>query len=433
MSDPLSPPLARQTLGPAGRLLYDTKARTVWDRDTATLPWSLRRKRRAYRAFAYEQLAPLALRGDSDPASVDVRALFVAAARHGFQTEMLPPPLGDMPLAALTHSILLGSTLKAEEFCAACSGLGLALLAHDLGLSPLLLSGDRRAIFKWMRQIYKEIKAGQPAFCAFAITEPDAGSDVEDTEGGRSARLSCRAQRVAGGWQISGRKQFITGGAVAKWISLFAAQQDQRLESWTCFLLDRDMPGLTVGRKERKMGQRAADASELILEQVFVPADRLLGQVGGGWALNRNVLNYSRPGVAAIALGIARGAFESAAEFCSAARLAGRPLSAYQDVQLKLADMFIKISAMRATVWRAARYRVPFQAASSAAKVFCSDTAWEVCNQALELLGNHGCLQSNRVEKALRDVRLTQIYEGTNQINRLAVFESQLGAEFAPV
>ena len=178
------------------------------------------------------------------------------------------------------------------------------------------------------------------------------------------------------------------------------------------------------------MGQRAADASELILEDVFVPAERIIGPVGGGWAINRNVLNFSRPVVGAMALGMARGAFEHALSFCREARLGNRRLVDYQDVQLALADMMIKISAMRATVWQAVRYRFPFQAAGSIAKVFCSDTAWEVCNKAMELLGDHGYLHARRVEKAARDARLTQIYEGTNQINRLAVFEGQYGAEF---
>jgi len=190
------------------------------------------------------------------------------------------------------------------------------------------------------------------------------------------------------------------------------------------------MQGFSVGRSERKMGQRASDASELILEDVFVPEDRVIGSVGAGWAINRNVLNFSRPVVGAMALGMARGAFEHAVRFCNTTRLGNRPLIQYQDVQLALADMMIRLSAARATVWQAVRHRFPFQAAGSIAKVFCSDTAWSVCNSAMELLGDHGYLHFQGIEKAARDARLTQIYEGTNQINRLAVFESQYGAEF---
>jgi len=413
-----------------GRLLYDTRARSIWQRDTATLPRVFRKLRQRYREFAESHIAPHALTADLDPKSVDVKALFVESARRGFQTELLPWPLGTMKYRALARSFLLGQALKSEEFCAACGGLGNALLSHELGLAPMFVCGDLGAVLGPMRRIYREIRRGEPAIAAFAITEPEAGSDVQDTEGAASARVGCRATRVDGGWRISGRKVFISDGAVARWVTLFAAEQGRGMESWSCYLLDKSMEGFSVGRSEKKMGQRAADASELILEDVFVPDNRVIGAVGAGWAINRNVLNYSRLVVGAIALGIARGAFERALDSCHAVRLGDRPLISYQEVQLALADMLMKLSAMRATVWQAAHYRVPFQAAGSIAKVFCTDTAWEVCNQAMELLGDHGYLHRHGVEKAARDARLTQIYEGTNQINRLAIFESQQGAEF---
>ena len=430
MTSPLSPTKARQTLSPIGKLLFDADAKAIWERDTRTLPLVLARARRRYRDFARAELAPRALEADLDPSAVDVPTLFLRAARKGFQTEFMPRPWGRMSLLSMLHSMLLQPALKAEELCTACGGLGLALLAHDLGIAPLFVGGDLAAYLKWLGTIYREIDAGVPAIAAFAITEPGAGSDVEDTAGAERAKLSCRYRRVVGGYRLSGRKCFISDGAVARWVTLFAAETGKGVESWTCFLLDKGMGGLQVGRHERKMGQRAADASELILDDVFVPDDRVIGAPSAGWAICRNVLNFSRPVVGAIALGIARGAFEHAAAFCADARLDNRPLIAYQEVQLSLADMLIKLSAMRATVWQATRYRLPFQAAGSIAKVFCSDTAWEVCTQAMTLLGDHGYVHGHRVEKAARDARLTQIYEGTNQINRLAVFESQLGAEF---
>ena len=426
----LDPVRARASLGLLGRFLYDAKPRTIWERDTATLPRVFRAKRRAYRAFAEREIAPRALAADLDPAAADAKGLFLRAAGLGFQTELLPWPLGTANLRGMARSILLGPAIKAEEFCAACGGLGLAVLAHELGMAPLFVSGDARATLVWMRRIYAEIKSGEPSIAAFAITEPGAGSDVEDTEGAPRARLTCRAKRVEGGWRVSGRKVFISDGAVAKWVTLFAAREGGGVESWTCFLLDKSMPGFSVGRHERKMGQRASDASELVLEDVFVPDGRVIGKPGAGWAINRNVLNFSRPVVGAIALGIARGAFERAARFCAETELGGKPLTGYQDVQLSLADMLMKVSAMRATVWQAARYFLPFQAAGAIAKAFCGDTAWEVCNAAMDLLGNHGFLHGHGIEKAARDARLTQIYEGTNQINRLAIFESQTGAEF---
>jgi alkylation response protein AidB-like acyl-CoA dehydrogenase len=431
MTGELTPVEAQKNLGAIGRLMYDARARTIWQRDTATLPRVFRRLRLRYRDFAEAHIAPHTLAADLDQTSVDVRKLFVKSARRGFQTELLPWPLGTMKYRALARSFLLGQALKAEEFCTACGGLGNALLAHELGMAPMFVCGDLGAVLGWMRKIYREVRRGEPAIGAFAITEPEAGSDVEETGGAATARIGCRATMEDGGWRISGRKVFISNGAVARWVTLFAAEEGRGVESWSCFLLDKSMEGFSVGRSEKKMGQRAADASELILDGVFVPDNRVIGPVGAGWAINRNVLNYSRPVVGAIALGIARGAFERALDFSHHSRLGGRPLVGYQEVQLELADMLVKLSAMRATVWQAVRYRVPFQAAGSIAKVFCTDTAWEVCNQAMELLGDHGYLHGHGVEKAARDARLTQIYEGTNQINRLAIFEGQLGAEFS--
>jgi alkylation response protein AidB-like acyl-CoA dehydrogenase len=425
----LSPEGARARLPALGRLLYDADVRTLWARDTETLPRIYRRLRRHYRAFAETHLVPRALEADADPGAVDRDALFRQAARAGLQTEFLPAPFGTGSLRALAGGILMPAVLKAEELAAGCGGLGLVLLGHDLGVAPLFLSGDLRAL-NWQRRIYRRIARGEADIVAYAITEPGAGSDVEETEGAATARIVTRARPVHGGFRLRGRKCFITNGAAARWVSLFAAEERSGVERWTCFLLDRGMPGLSVGRKERKMGQRAADASELVLEDVFVPDDRVIGRVGGGWALNRNVLNYSRPAVGAIALGIGRSAFESAARFCNETRLNGRLLVSYQAVQLRLASMLTRLQAARALVWQAARYPRPFQAAGAMPKVFCSEVAYEVATDAMALLGDHGYLHVQRVEKAARDARLCLIYEGTNQVNRLAIVESQLGAEF---
>ena len=431
MSDLLSPEKARLTLPLVGRVLYDANPRSMWDRDTATLPRVFRRLRFRYREFAQTFLAPHALEMDLDPHSFDHHSLFRESAARGFQTEFMPWPWGTFSLVAGAHSLLLASMLKGEEFCAGCGGLGLSLLAHDLGIAPLFVSGDLGQYFKWLGRIYREIRAGEPAVAAFAITEPGAGSDVEETEGAKTASIQCFYRDAPGGFILNGRKVFISGGASARWATFFAARKGCGVDTWTCFLIDKSMKGFTVGRREKKMGQRASDASELILEDVFVPADRVIGKVAGGWAINRNVLNYSRPVVGAIALGIARGAFEHAARFCSETKLGKRRLMDRQDVQIRLSDMLMELSAMRGMLWQSARYRIPFQGAGAAAKVFCSDHAWEVCNQALELIGDYGTVHSNSVEKCLRDARLTQIYEGANQIGRLAIFESQALAEFA--
>ena len=160
------------------------------------------------------------------------------------------------------------------------------------------------------------------------------------------------------------------------------------------------------------------------LDDVYVPARNLVGTRRSGWALNRNVLNYSRGPVGAIALGIARSAVEAATKFAQETRLATKPLIAYQEVQLALAEMWLDTMAMRGMVWQSARHFLPHQGIASATKAFCGDLAFRVANRAMELMGDHGYLVSGRAEKAMRDARLNQIYEGTNQINLLAFIES---------
>ena len=244
----LSPERARETLGRLGQKLYRAEPEYIWDQDTNTLSTKLQRLRHKYRDFARAEIAPLALKADVDPSCVSIPDLFMRSAEAGFQTEFMPRPWGLMSLGSLFGAPLLPGALKAEEFCAADGGLGLALLAPALGVAPLFISGNFKAYFRMLPKIYKEIAAGVPAISAFAITEPAAGSDVEDTEGGEAATLGCFYRKVEGGYRISGRKCFISDGAVARWVTLFAAEQGQGLESWTCFLLDQSMEGLEVGR-----------------------------------------------------------------------------------------------------------------------------------------------------------------------------------------
>ena len=179
---------------------------------------------------------------------------------------------------------------------------------------------------------------------------------------------------------------------------------------------------------------RASGAAELELDDVFVPDDQVVGGVRDGWALNRATLNISRLPVAAMGVGFARAATDAAIDFACSFRLGGKLLISYQDVQLSIADMLASTQAARAMVWTAAGRRQPLQREASAAKVLCTDTAIAVCARAMDLLGNHAVLHGERVEKAYRDARLTQIFEGTNQINRLAMVEDaqeQLAAAMA--
>jgi alkylation response protein AidB-like acyl-CoA dehydrogenase len=327
--------------------------------------------------------------------------------------------------------------LKAEEFCAACGGIGLSLLAHDLGMGPLLLSGHLPTLLRWHWPINRANLRGEVKLVAYAITEPEAGSDVEESAGATQARYVTLARKVPGGYALNGQKVFISGGGHCDYVTVFVVLERENGEQarvdtdFTCFIVERGREGFQVGRRERKLGQRACDASQLFFDDLFVPQRNLVGTERSGWALNRNVLNYSRVPVGAIALGIARGAVEAATRFARETRLGHKPLIACQEVQLALAEMWLDTMAMRGMVWHSARHFLPQQGVASATKAFCGDLAFRVANRAMELMGDHGYLAVRGAEKGMRDARLNQIYEGTNQVNHLAFIESFWEADIA--
>jgi len=409
---------------------------SMWEQDTLALPRVLRSYRCKLRAFSREHLQPRALAADSlTHDNADLETLLSTAASAGLLSDSLPGPFGSGSFSLFSQPLQFATCLKMEELCTACGGLGLAIGAHSLGTAPIVLSGRVRDLFRLLLPAYRRSKSGKPTLFAFALTEPSAGSDMEEGHGAAKLRPGTVARRVNGGYSLTGRKVFISGGDRADALSVFSALEGEGMESWTCFYVDAKSPGFKVVRSELKMGQRASSATELEFDGVFVPDRHIIGGLRKGWALNRVTLNFSRLPTASIALGIARGALEAAVDFACRERLGRRPLIDYQEVQLAVVQMIAETSAMRALIWQSAARFTPTQSKASLAKFHCSDRAVEVCNQAMDLLGNHGFLQRNRVEKAFRDARLTQIYEGTNDINRLAVIEDlqeQFIARMAP-
>lgn len=417
---------SKESLAFLGKLLVDGKYQSLWEYDTKLLPRKVQKWRRKAKTFSRLYIKPLSRSVDIDPYTFDPAPLLKEATRWGFQTIIMPFPFGSAALFPYLHSTTLQVAVIAEEFATECGGLALLLLAHHLGVAPLLLSGHLPTWFKFLMPMYiKGAWFGKPTTMAFAITEPEAGSDVEDSIGAINAHTQVTATPVKGGYILNGIKVFISDGAIADRITVFAKIKGEGLESWTCFLVEKGMKGFSVGRREKKMGQRAADASELIFDNVFVPKRNIVGKLRGGWALNQNVLNYSRPVVAAMALGHARGAFERVLHFCNHHTYMGKKLTEYNDIQYELADMLIKLMATRMTIWRSCAHFRAVQSLSSIAKVYASDMAVEICKQAMAIMGDAGIVHEYGVEKALRDARLTQIYEGTNQINRHAIIEHQ--------
>ena len=432
IAERLKMPYAVRQMDTLGRWLADVQPLSIWERDTRILTPGARKWRRRALKFSQEFIRPVAVEADIHHRDFERRALINEAAKRGFLSLLMPLPVGRANLRAYLQSTIFQVILIGEEFCTESGGIGLLLLVHYLGIAPLLLAGHIPTYLRHLVPLQFKSMSSNPTLMAFAITEPSAGSDVEDTEGGVNARLVTSAKPAKGGYLLNGRKVFISNGQLADKLTVFAKLDGEALDSWTCFLIDKKTDGVSVGRQERKMGQRPSDASEIILEDVFVPKRNIIGKLRGGWALNRNVLNYSRPAIGAMAVGMARGAFEKTLQFCRDTFLGGRRLIEYQDVQLELADMLTRLWAARAMVWHSCSTLRSNQAAAAATKVSATDTAYEVCNQAMELMGDHAYLRTSGVERALRDVRLTQIYEGTNQINRLALIEQQWEAEIKP-
>jgi alkylation response protein AidB-like acyl-CoA dehydrogenase len=346
------------------------------------------------------------------------------AGRQGWLSYFLPRPLGSMPWRALPYPPIWQCSLIVEEFSRACGGLMLLLSAHHLGAMPLLLSGNVRNILRHLGPVYRSCERGDPHLVAFAITEPGAGSDVEEGEGAARARPGVIATPTTGGWLLNGRKCFISGGDLARTATVFAALDGEGMESWTCFYVDCAAQGFKVARTELKMGMRASGAAELEFTDLFVPHDRVIGGLRRGWAINRATLNASRIPVAAMGVGFARAATETAIDFAKRYTLGGKALIHYQDVQLHLATMVAETRAIRSLVWQEARGAwQPRQLNASLCKFHATDRAQVVCEMAMDLLADHGGLHERKVEKIFRDVRLTRIFEGTNQINRLSLME----------
>jgi alkylation response protein AidB-like acyl-CoA dehydrogenase len=428
-SHPLSPRSAFQDLSRIAKALVHYSPEALWEQDTARLPRPLRALRRRLRAFAEREIAPRALACDQEPhPSVgelrpSARAVLAAAAAEGLLSDLLPWPFGSASPALLRHPLSMPQTLKTEELAAVDGGLMLLVCANALGIAPILISGERPKLRRFVLPAFRQNARGDPHVFAYAITEPGAGSDVEEGHGAARLRPGVIARAEGSGFRLRGRKCFISGGDIAKITVVFAALEGEGVGSWTAFVVPSSCPGFRVTRTELKMGMRASGAAELELDDAFVPADDVLGGLRKGWALNRATLNLSRVPVAGMAVGFARAAVDETRDFVCNYRLGSKFLIDYQDIQLELAQMIAETRAARAMVWSAAGRAQPLQHEASAAKLFCSDTAVRVCTRAMDILGNHAVLHERRVEKAFRDARLTQIFEGTNEINRLSMIE----------
>ncbi len=387
------------------------------------LPPKIRELQIYVREWAQKEAKPLIQRIDMQEHSDFEWELVRRGARAGLLTRMIPRLCGgDGGSLDFFRFGTLGAAVFCEELSAVCSGMATLFGAHYLGIMPILIAMNIPLARRLLKPICEAAKTENPKLCAFAITEPGAGSDVEDYDAGKKAHLSTFAEKVKGGYILNGRKQFISNGSVASLITVFASTDKNRgIDAWTCFAVTSDMKGFSVGRIENKMGQRASHTAELIFEDVFVPEENRVGLEGDGWLLNQLTLDSSRGPVGAIAIGGARHAIEICIEYF---KNNGEINDKY--IQMEIADLLQKYESARSLVWRACGTFPPLHYLSAMAKCVASDIAMEICSKVIDLMGEDGIKQKNEVEKIFRDIKLTQIYEGTNQINRLAVAEELL-------
>ncbi|MQA76304.1 MAG: hypothetical protein GEU88_18580 [Solirubrobacterales bacterium] len=446
---------------------------------------ALERLRGRMRELGDRHIRPRALeidrRAETDAGYFDWEAV-QAGLRYGVLGLTVPRSSGGEGALALEASLAI------EELSAACPGVASVFGAHALGIAPLLVLGGPAHWEGALRATADAEREGRPLLMALAITEPDAGTDVQDPELMRRARLSSSARRIRGGYRLSGTKRFISNGSVARWISAFMPTDPrQPAETATGFLVDTESDGFAVARVEHKLGQRACPAAELHFDDVFVPEELVIGREGDGLAATMMTLALSRGPVGAIATGIARGAYERLSAWLTTA-VEAEGLLERQEVRLALAAIVEEIRLARqayvdaaielelAGVGRAlahpalqaaglvprtirrrprarrwassarareltaslvrsstsAREATRSLALASLAKARGADVAMRVTGLALEIAGLGAGPVRAELEKLWRDAKLTHIYEGTNQLNRLQVYRGLCLGETMP-
>jgi alkylation response protein AidB-like acyl-CoA dehydrogenase len=305
---------------------------------------------------------------------------------------------------------LLDLCLVVEELSRVCSGIAVSYAASGLGSFTLLEYGTDEQKRKYLPDI-----ASGRKMAAFGLTEADAGSDA--------GRIQTTAQRTDKGYIINGTKQFITNGGDAEVYTVIALTDKSRgPRGASAFIVEKDTPGFTFGRKEKKLGIRASSTRELVFEDCLIPAENIIGKEGIGFILTMKLLDRSRPGLGAQAMGLAQGALEAAIDYAKKRVQFDHPIYAQQAVQQLLAEMAMRVEAARALVYSTARMVdngvKDFTKESAMCKVFASDTAMKVTTDAMQIFGGVGYMRDYPIEKMFRDAKITQIYEGSNQVLR---------------
>ncbi len=356
------------------------------------------------RRFAVEEIKPIA--AQHDQSGEFPLALMRKAYEVGLSCVSIPSDHGGVGLGILDSAIVV------EELAWGCAGMATSIMANDLGLTPILVAGTPEQKKRWLGYVTEQFR-----MIAFCLSEPQAGSDV--------AGLQLLAEKDGDGYRLNGTKCWITNGGVADLYTVFATlDRASRHEGICAFVLPRATPGITVGKKEDKMGQRASDTRVIHFDDVRVPAEQRLGGEGEGFKIAMRTLDTTRPSIGALAVGIARRGLDESVAYAKERKTFGFPIGSFQGVQFMLADMAMDIEAARLLTFQSAWMLDQGMRASkfsSFAKCFATDTAMRVSTDAVQVFGGNGYTKEYPVEKLMRDAKLMQIYEGTNQIQRLVI------------
>jgi alkylation response protein AidB-like acyl-CoA dehydrogenase len=367
--------------------------------------------RRTVRDFAERRIAPVA--DDLERKGEFPMEIIREAASLGLLGVPYPEEIGGTGLDSLAYAITV------EELSRVSGSVGIIVSAHtSLGCNPLWMAGTDAQKEKYLRPM-----ASGQVIGAYGLTEPGAGSDSRGTR--------TRASRNGDAWVLNGGKRFITNAGVAG-TYIVTAVTDRSPDSGkiSAFIVEADTPGFTIGRMEEKMGLHASNTGELLFDDCRIPAENLLGAEGEGDKLFLKTLDGGRIGIASMALGIAQAAYEAASAYSKERRQFDRPIASFQGVAFMIADMAVAIDAARLMTYRAAWLKDqgrPYSTEAAMAKLYASEVARQVTNDAIQVHGGYGYVAEYRVERYLRDAKLTELGEGTSQIQRMVIARNLLG------
>jgi acyl-CoA dehydrogenase len=362
------------------------------------------------REFARKEIIPVA--GELDEHGTFPTEICKKAWETGLMNCEIPEAYGGLGLSCLSHCLVL------EEISYGCTGVNTTLAANMLGTMPIIIAGtdaQKKAAFGRL--------LAEPVLAAYCCSEPDAGSDV--------AGMKTRYKKVGDDYVITGQKRWITNGGMASFYTVFAREEGTaRHKGITCFIVDRQTPGVSVGKKENKMGQRCSNTTDVIFEDVKVGKDAIVGGEGNGFKVAMRSFDRTRPWIAAGAAGIIRRALDESRKYALERKAFDVPIAQHQAIQFMLAEMAIAYETTRLLCHKAAATIDGGKAdsiISSYAKAYGADAAMRVATDAVQIFGGYGYTKEYPVEKLMRDAKLLQIYEGTSQIQRIVIARNVLG------